>query len=373
MDKIINMKRFPLVMIMVCFAVLQLNAQNNTTTATKEAPNFFIITTDGLRWQELFNGMQDDIVNQKKFHRGDSNYLFNRYGGATPEVRREKLMPFFWNTIATQGQIYGNRNKNNKVDVANDQWFSYPGYNEILTGYFDTAIQSNDYPPNPNSNLFAYLNKQDAYKNKIAAFAAWNAFDRILNENVSGFPVINSSEPISSILKDEKSILISNMLRDSYQPWRETECLDVFTYYQAMHYLNTKKPKAMFISFGETDEWAHDGAYNHYLDAAHKVDMWIKEIWNWAQATPGYKDNTYILVTTDHGRGFVDKWTSHGAKVPGASSIWFALLGPDVKKIGPLGEQTKDQQLFQKQLAATITKLIGQPFKAEHPIGDPIY
>ena len=74
------MKRFPLVMIMVCFAVLQLNAQNNTTTATKEAPNFFIITTDGLRWQELFNGMQDDIVNQKKFHRGDSNYLFNRYG-----------------------------------------------------------------------------------------------------------------------------------------------------------------------------------------------------------------------------------------------------------------------------------------------------
>jgi hypothetical protein len=38
-----------------------------------------------------------------------------------------------------------------------------------------------------------------------------------------------------------------------------------------------------------------------------------------------------------------------------------------------LGEQTKDQQLFQKQLAATITKLIGQPFKAEHPIGEPIY
>jgi hypothetical protein len=60
-------------------------------------------------------------------------------------------------------------------------------------------------------------------------------------------------------------------------------------------------------------------------------------------------------------------------RVPGASSIWFALLGPDVKKIGPLGEQTKDQQLFQKQLAATITKLIGQPFKAEHPIAEPIY
>ena len=59
------MKRFPLVMMMVCFAVLQLNAQFSFSSKKDEAPNFFIITTDGLRWQELFNGMQDDIVNQK--------------------------------------------------------------------------------------------------------------------------------------------------------------------------------------------------------------------------------------------------------------------------------------------------------------------
>ena len=105
------MKRIPLVLMMVCFIVLQLNAQNNNTTATKEAPNFFIITTDGLRWQELFNGMQDDIVNQKKFHRGDSNYLFNKYGGASPEVRREKLMPFFWNTLQPKDRFMATETK----------------------------------------------------------------------------------------------------------------------------------------------------------------------------------------------------------------------------------------------------------------------
>jgi len=359
--------------LLACLFVNQLQAQNNKVANQKSAPNLIIITTDGFRWQELFNGMEDAIVNQKKFHQGDSSYLFNKYGGATTQERREKLLPFFWNTIAKQGQIYGNRIKNNKVDVANNQWFSYPGYNEILTGYFDPAIQSNDYPPNPNSNLFAFLQKQESYKNKIAAFAAWNAFDRILNEKVSGFPVINGTESISRILKDEQSILISNMLRDSYQPWKEVECLDVYTNYQALHYLKTKKPKAMFISFGETDEWAHHGDYNHYLDAAHQVDAYIKAIWDWAQSTPGYKDNTYILVTTDHGRGFNNEWTSHGADVKGASSIWFALLGPNVKNIGALGEQTKEQQVFQKQLAATMTKLIGHPFKAEHPVGEPIY
>lgn len=348
-------------------------AQAPKRSPQKEAPNLIIITTDGLRWQEVFNGMEDVLVKQKKFHHNDSLYLMNQYGGDVKDVRRQKLMPFFWNTIAKQGLLYGNRQKNNKVDVANNQWFSYPGYNEILTGYFDSAIQSNDYPNNPNSNLFAFLQKQNSYKNKVVAFAAWDAFDRILNEKVSGFPVINSSEPLSSILKDEKSVLISNMLRDAYTPWREVESLDVFTHYQALHYLKTKKPKAMYISYGETDEWAHHGDYNHYLDAAHQVDAWVKEIWDWVQATPGYKDNTYILVTTDHGRGFNDEWTSHGADVPGASNIWFALLGPDVKKIASPGEQTKEQQLFQKQLAATMTKLIGMPFKAEHPIGEAIY
>ena len=158
--------------LLACLFVNQLQAQNNKVANQKSAPNLIIITTDGFRWQELFNGMEDAIVNQKKFHQGDSNYLFNKYGGATTQERREKLLPFFWNTIAKQGQIYGNRIKNNKVDVANNQWFSYPGYSEILTGYFDPAIQSNDYPPNPNSNLFAFLQKQESYKNKIAAFAA---------------------------------------------------------------------------------------------------------------------------------------------------------------------------------------------------------
>ena len=64
------MKRLPLLMMMVCFAVLQLNAQNNNATVTKEAPNFFIITTDGLRWQELFNGMQElNKYNKNKANR----------------------------------------------------------------------------------------------------------------------------------------------------------------------------------------------------------------------------------------------------------------------------------------------------------------
>jgi hypothetical protein len=56
------------------------------------------------------------------------------YWDLTPELRRQKLMAFFWNTIARQGQIYGNRLYQNKMNVSNIYKISYPGYNEMLTG-----------------------------------------------------------------------------------------------------------------------------------------------------------------------------------------------------------------------------------------------
>ena len=362
-----------LILLVSFFSLNTVHAQAANASNKDLAPNLIIITTDGYRWQEVFGGMDNAIANDSKFNQGDSAYIFNKYGANTVEQRQQKLMPFFWNQIAKEGMLFGNRFVDNKVDVANPHWFSYPGYNEILTGYPDTAINSNDYMPNPHTNVFAFLNAQAAYKNRVAAFGAWDAFDRILNEKVSDFPVINAFESITQLIQDPVAVSISQGLKDSYKPFKEVECLDVYTHQQAMHYLQTKQPKAMYISYGETDEWAHHAHYRDYLDAAHQVDAWIAQIWNWVQSTPGYKDNTYLLVTTDHGRGFKEAWTDHGADVNGASSIWFAIMGPGLQKIGDLGAQTQKAQYFQKQLAATMTKLMGKPFVANHPIGAAIY
>ena len=154
---------------------------------SQTAENIIIITTDGFRWQEIFTGMDSAIVNNRDLYKGDSADIFKRYWAENASERRSKLMPFLWSTIQNKGQIYGNRNFDNRVDNANRYWFSYPGYNEIFTGYPDTAVNSNKYPPNPHSNLLEYLNKQPKYQNKVAAFGAWHAFDRILNEERSKF------------------------------------------------------------------------------------------------------------------------------------------------------------------------------------------
>jgi hypothetical protein len=354
---------------------LNLKAQDN-------APNLIVITTDGLRWQEVFNGMDFALANHKKFNHGDSAYLYDKYGSISVSERQTKLLPFFWQSMATKGLLFGNRFKENKVDVANSYWFSYPGYNEIFTGYPDTAINSNNYPPNPHQNVLAFLQTQKPYQNKVIAFGAWDAYNRILNEAASGFPVINGFENVSSIVKDPQTKMLEDMLQNSYKPFKEVECLDVFTHQQAKYYLTTQRPKVMYISYGETDEWAHEGNYSAYLDAAHQVDTWVADLWQWIQSTHGYKDNTYLLITTDHGRGFGDAWTDHGADVKGASSIWFGLMGPEnnsnLSKIAAamqskMGEQTASQQLYQKQLATTMAKLLGLQFAPAHPVGEAIY
>jgi bisphosphoglycerate-independent phosphoglycerate mutase (AlkP superfamily) len=161
------------------------------------------------------------------------------------------------------------------------------------------------------------------------------------------------------------------MLGDSYKPWHEDECLDVFTHYAAMEELKTKKPKVLYIAYGETDEWAHSGQYRSYLDAANQVDAWIKQIWDYVQTEPQYKNKTALFITTDHGRGDVIKkeWTSHGNSIKDAYEIWFAILAPGMPA---KGEVKSGMQLYQGQFAQTIAKLLGYTFVANHPVGEEI-
>lgn len=337
----------------------------------RQTENIIIITTDGFRWQEVFKGMDSAIANNSKYNQGDSNYIFSTYWSADEKERRKKLMPFLWSTMVEKGQLFGNRTMGSKVDNANPYWFSYPGYNEILTGYPDTAVKSNSYEANPHVTVLEFLNNQPKLRGKVAAFGAWDAFDRIINKKRSGIPVVNAFDTVKGKALTAQQKLINSMLLDSHRPWGEEECLDLFTHYAAFEYLKVNKPKVLYIAYGETDEWAHTGQYRSYLDAAHQVDAWIKDIWDYVQSNPQYKNKTTLLITTDHGRGDIEKekWTSHNNKIQDAHEIWFGVIGPD----SPVrGELTTDMQLYQQQFAQSIAKLMGYTYQATHPIANEI-
>jgi hypothetical protein len=334
--------------------------------AQQKAENIIIVTLDGFRWQEVFGGADDSLASNNGYVR-DTASLKKEYWLTTPEERRKKLLPFFWTTIQSQGQLYGNRWQGNKVNNANKYWFSYPGYNEIFTGNPDDSVNSNDKIWNQNENVLEFINRQPGYKNKVAVFSTWDVFPYILNTRRSGLYV---NADVDSLKFNSKELqLINDMQFLTSKPVGVRP--DVFTYFAAREYLKAYRPKVLYIAFDETDDFAHEGLYDQYLASAHAEDAMIADLWKTAQAMPEYKDKTTLIITCDHGRGdkLKSNWKHHGSKVEDSNEIWMAIAGAGVTA---QGEVKKAGQLYQRQIATTIASLLGLEFKPKHTVMEPI-
>jgi phosphopentomutase len=157
---------------------------------------------------------------------------------------------------------------------------------------------------------------------------------------------------------------VEQLLAQHPWPWRE-ESYDMFTFQAAKEYLVRKKPRVFYVNFGENDEWAHAGRYDHYLTSIVNVDRFIRELWETAQALPEYRGTTTLILTTDHGRGAgLASWKTHGESVPESREWWVAALGPDTPA---LGERENAGVMTQAQIAATIAKFVGEDFRAAVP------
>lgn len=315
--------------------------------------HLILITTDGFRWQELFKGADPDLLKNPDFTpQGES--LSWLYDGENDMEKRERLMPFFWRVIARQGRIYGNRDFDNRVNTANAYSISYPGYNEILTGTTDLGIFSNGKRNNPNQNILEYMNAQPGFEGKVAAFSSWDVFPYILNEKRSKLPINSGYDSIT--LHTETAAFFNRLQKEGIYR-KEGTRHDRLTFIAAKEYLAEKHPRFLFLSLGETDEFAHQGRYDLYLQQANEFDRMVGELWHWIQTNPEYKDKTTLLITTDHGRGKrPSKWTSHGLHVKGSSQTWLAMLGPNIPAQGEVKEK---QQIYQKDLASLSIQMLG--------------
>ena len=109
-----------------------------------------LIVSDGLRWQEIFTGADPLLLNEENGGIWDKESDLRRdFWRDSAEERRQALFPFLWGTVAAHGQIFGNQTKGSIAHVTNGMAFSYPGYNEMLSGHPDPRIDSNEFGPNP--------------------------------------------------------------------------------------------------------------------------------------------------------------------------------------------------------------------------------
>jgi hypothetical protein len=336
--------------------------------AAHKTENVVVVMLDGMRWQDVFRGADPELIKtlgpdalgDAKERTANAQHLYWR---DTPADRRQALMPFLWSVVATQGQIFGNRDLASDSHVTNGLNFSYPGYSETLTGIADPRIHSNDNVPNPNVTVFEWLNGKPAFAGKVAAFGAWDVFNGIFNRERCGFVVNAGYDPLTAIPATPQIELLNELKAETVRIWPD-EAFDPLPFHTAVEYVKANKPRVLFLGLGETDDWAHGNSYAEYLNAAHRDDSYLRQLWEQLQSMPEYQGKTTLIVLPDHGRGVGAEWTSHGQKIPASKETWMAYLGPDT---AAKGERQQVGPVTESQVAATLAALLGEDYHAAVP------
>ena len=212
--------------------------------------NVIFVVTDGLRWQEIFNGADSSLMNKENGQVSDEAALKKTYWREPTEERRTPLMPFLWTTMAKNGQVFGNRRKGSEAYVTNHLNFSYPGYSETLCGFADPRVNSNHQTPNPNVTVLEWLNAKPAYHGKVGAFGAWDTISYIVNAERSGITTSAGYDPLIGARPPSRSDLLNRLKAELPRVW-DGEPFDAIPFYTALEYLTTDKPRILYVSLGE--------------------------------------------------------------------------------------------------------------------------
>ena len=247
--------------------------------------------------------------------------------------------------------------------------FSYPGYSETLCGFADPRINSNDNVPNPNVTVLEWLKNRPSFQGDIAAFGAWDVIAAVFNPERSKLTVNAGYDPFIAIPDTPRLELLNHLKAETPRVW-DDEPFDAIPFYTAVEYLKAKKPRVLYLSLGETDDWAHAGKYTEYLDSAHRVDSYLRALWELVQSMPEYRGNTTLIFSPDHGRGkaalingatmarkspipstsgwlFLVRTRPHSASVPGLHlsrkirlpPLWRPFWGKITRRLSPRRER----------------------------------
>lgn len=329
--------------------------------AQSPVENVVLITLDGLRGEEVFGGADPRLFLADLGVKSPDEHQ-RMYGGETPEERREKLLPFLWKQMESQGWIAGDVSQDSHVRVTNGKYFSYPGYNEILSGFADDAIDSNAKQYNSNTTVLEWLNAPERLDGSVAAFCSWDVFPFIINDRRSGIPV-NAGWMDLTVGPSARTSALNRVANNLFHEWDGVR-YDVFTTEGALAAMRTTQPKLLYVALGETDDWAHAGRYDRYLLTARQNDGFIRDLWEAAEELEHYRGNTVFIVATDHGRGDGrEGWKSHSSQLPGSERIWIAAFGAGLTARGIDVRGSFEQA----QVAATVAKFLGYDFNAHEP------
>lgn len=268
--------------------------------------NVILLMLDGVRWQEVFRGVDKGLADS------ESGEIFS-------------LMK---HEYGRDGLILGNRDAGSEMRVANGSLMSLPAYQSIMAG-FPQPCKDNDCGRIKVETLQERLVRDLGLPQKdVATIASWRQISYAV-ERTSGRTFVNAAiQPLDDGTADPVFEKLNRAQAGDVPPWGNAR-FDKYTFAHAMHYLKKHRPRFMFISLNDSDEWAHKSEYDRYVATLRQYDRWIKTLVETLQNMDAYGRNTTLIVTTDHGRGDGSiTWAHHGWFLPEAKHIWLFGLGP---------------------------------------------
>jgi hypothetical protein len=299
-------------------------------------PLVVLIAVDGVSWQDVFLG-------------ADPRKL-----GGRPVVAREELVPQLMQ-MEENGAVWG-APEGAGFHASGPNFISLPGYMEMLSGSGNTGCFTNNCGPAKRPSLLdEFAESRGAHAASAAAFASWSKVEFAASSRRSGIVSAgrSSGHNLSDLRHFPRAWEALSRGRAAYgmegadRDFRP----DAWTAELAYNFLTEAEPDFLFVSLGETDEWAHLGDYPKYLEALRASDRFVGRVRRYLRSSDR---ETALFVTTDHGRshGFRD----HGGQHPESSRGFLFAEGSRIRARGPI---PAERDGYLRDIAPTVRALAG--------------
>ncbi len=303
-----------------------------------------LLVLDGVRWQDVFEGADPVLA---------------RRHDLDPRAWRSPrdLMPNLHRLVDASGVIVGAPGQGATMAASGPQFISLPGYLEIFAGKPDPACDRNDCARPPARTVLddvAAVSGPD----DVAVVASWPNIAQAVSADVTRFAVTAGRHFVarSALLRSDDATSRWLDLGRAAGPWpgRGDYRPDAFTAQVALHYLESSRPRFLFVGLGDADEHAHHDDYASYLEAVHQADAFVGALAELLGRMGARGRHTTVLITADHGRAFDFK--DHGPQYPESGRVFLVAIGQDVRHPHAAGAARRHTL---SDVAPTVRALLG--------------
>jgi Sulfatase len=322
---------------------------------SEDAPAVVLVVLDGVRWQDVFVGADPGLAAEAK----------------VPAVRADELMPHLHALIADRGAALGAPGEGAPMAASGPNFVSLPGYTEIFSGRSPSPCRDNDCAPTRLPTLMDDMRAVTQRPSDVAVIASWEKIERVASADPSNLVLSTGrvrTRHAESLRDDEVTReWLERGARSDPFPGYDDFRPDQYTAAVGLRYLETKRPRLMFLGLGEPDEYAHRDDYAGYLGSLRAADAVIGELFVVLGRMGVRGQHTTVFVTADHGRG--RDYRMHGRNFPESSRVWLVAAGAGVAARG-FAHADRPHRLA--DIAPTVRTLLDLPPEVSPSSGTPL-